>query len=387
MKPTWIPVATTIAVALPLLSASAETDRRITLSLDGVTLAQAANALRSASGVDVRAARPREAAVPEQEKKATFRWKDVTLTDALTEVARAFQVEFSTNLFGYRLTTVPEPFRTPAVLPAEGRTTQAGEVQLIAGAPRWGRDLPGTTPYDSGDPNREQLNLEVLARWPTGDSRSLAGIANVAARDDRGTLITCQSLSPFPLGMPRLGGTPPDSRNERLTFPFADRRARKLEWLEGDLLVYRGYMRSTLDLPFRIGHPGVTKQVGDVRMEIECYPPRPPDKPGQDPVGPSLEIRTSEPVGTSRDGRYPEIAAELVDAAGRSITSYGSYRYSSGDGNNRIQRYDLDYPRMPDSPVSVLIAVVIKRDPGRLASFRFTDIPLPPAPEKKPTAQ
>jgi hypothetical protein len=104
-------------------------------------------------------------------------------------------------------------------------------------------------------------------------------------------------------------------------------------------------------------------------------------------VGPSLEIRTSQPVGASRDGSEPEIAAELVDAAGRSITPNGSYHFSSGDGNSRTQRYDLDYPRMPDSPVSVLVAVVIKRDPGRLATFRFTDIPLPPAPEKKPPAQ
>ncbi len=259
------------------------------------------------------------------------------------------------------------------------------------------------------------LNLELGAELGEGDADLIAGMQNVTARDDQGNIISTDPQR-FGSGSSNPNGTYPDEWSGNVMINPPSTKAKKLEWLEADLMVYKSVKPLRLEVPFPLTSKSIRKNIGDMIVVISGFEENKPaaapeedpaeaDLPniGQQPVrgqngGFKLRVRVYTPQVQGRQQRFFarngwNFAPTLELASGG--TAMPNQTNSSGWGNGEWSLSDmtLNYqlPQVPQPPAEAKVAgptlqgaklvwdMVERGEMVKLFTFRMTDIPLPQA--------
>jgi hypothetical protein len=232
---------------------------RVTLRLHGVNPFQAATALRRASGIPLRLADD-EGAQP-LASKADFRWNRSSFAEAMRQICRAFRLAPRWDgISGYGLAPGgAAPSRRFGLFEKAGvRVFVAGlSIQRFAM-----REFAVHAPDQLGGHMFVDLNVELDDQDPA----MVSGVANLSLRDDAGTILDGRRQQRGPLFGPP--DTFPDTWSTHLEFPPLDRRAKKLAWLEGDLLVYGTRRAREVEIPVPSDSGPVRRPVGDCLLVV-----------------------------------------------------------------------------------------------------------------------
>jgi len=374
-------------LALAALSASgAGADNpRITLHLERATASEIAAALSRQAGMPVslfgEAEAPGDHPPPVEglDQKTSVDWRNLPLADALRDLCKKYPLQPTRGQGGgYMLQPLFEA-PLPPVARRVGWVEQQG-IRLYALSANV--NINRTVRFDGGP--QEGVNvlvLEVAGELPGGAAESVAGITNVTAQDDLGHV-----LSPVGEVVGRNVYVPayPDEFRGHLAFNRPHPRAKKLAWVQGDVLVHRTYKPYAVEVPLPVPASGYRKVVGPFTIEAVGYEPvaRIPMEQLPSPEfkpGPRVTIRVHARPGTA----LPEAeevwrtAPALVDRTGR---LFGPAILDPGSENRDPDTLELGcvYPAPPAPASHLLLRVVERSPPQKLFTFRMKDIPLPP---------
>jgi hypothetical protein len=379
------PLRLLLSLAALMVAARAGAENpRVTLHLERATAPEIIAALSKASGVPIslfgQGEEPGEQAPPVEglEQKISVDWKAVPLADALRELCKKYPLQPLRSQGGGF--TLQPTFEAP--LPPMARRVGLAEQQGIRlYALGVNLNLNRTLRFDGGP--QEGVNvlvLEVAGEVPGGQAESIAGLANVTARDDLGHV-----LSPVGEALGRNVYVPgyPDEFRGQVAFNRPHPHAKKLAWVQGDVLVHRTFQPYSIQLPLPIPAAGTRKSAGPFTIEAlnyEAAAKLPADQlPEPDfKVGPRVTIRIRARAGTPLPDAEEiwRAAPALIDQTGR---LFGPIAMTPGDGN-QPDSFELTcvYPA-PPSPASHLVLRLVERsEPQKLFTFRMKDIPLPP---------
>ena len=380
MFPRWYPPLVLLLSAALVRSAGAA-NPKITLNLEAVTAREAVAALSKAAGIPIQFYTP-PPGIPLQpqpalEEKATFDWKAVPFAQALRQLAQK-----------YHLT--PQPIPGPAYILNPGQVPQPAAVRRVGLAEKAGMRLfvrqlgveyRRSVNFEGGQEFESpgSMNLTLGVEWESGDTAHLAGVANLVAKDDLGNLLFHDHFGPARVR--GSSGTYPDEWSSWLSLPAPHPRAKKLLWLEGDLLIYKHYKPVRVEFP--VEEKGTTRQVGDATIELRRVEVRPANpNPAQIQGDPGQEVTVDAgvfvPSGSqlSPTGGGLQFGLTLVGASGKGY-SFGSGG-GGGGGGAEGARYNLNYRFIVQEPiVAVRFHLEEKSEPEKLLSFRLTNVPLP----------
>jgi hypothetical protein len=354
---------------------------RISLKVENATFAEAAAALSKASGIPVEhwsarlpqglARRPE----PLLEEKASFDWTNVPFAHALRQLCDHYNLQpvhgigggYTLNAAGAR---AAPPGKLVGLVEKNGMRLFARSIAVYENRSRR-LDFLGGGPVFNGSANLS-LNLAGVFIGGDGDAETIAGVENLTARDDLGNILESHThLSPFDSPSDVLF---PDEWGLNVTLPAAHPRARKLDWIEGDLMVYRTFRRHRLEFTPPITEGKTSQQVGQATVRLSHF------EPGNgENRGPSVEIRLDVPPGSdirldSRMGSVPL----LEGASGRIYRPSGSGGGGGGGVNGFQFHTEGRFEPIGEPVAKVLFRLVEKAKPEKLLTFRMQDIPLPP---------
>ena len=196
----------------------------------------------------------------------------------------------------------------------------------------------------------------------------IAMVRNVIGQDDRGNLVTAPG-----------GSNITESGllwNARFSLSGLHPQARKLEWIEGEVLVFNRVEATVVEIPLPLDEKGTRREIGPVDFELSKI------VSGDTRVGPRLIGRVSAPEFSrlhGADGRS-RVAPLLEGASGLFYAPVGSRlggeRYRPGAV---ILDLDLEYPVIDEPVVKVRTNLMVKAEPVRQLAFRLTDIGIPQA--------
>lgn len=362
---------------------------RITLSLRGVTAEEAVAKLGLAarSPVQIYAYSSQD---PSLAQRSDFDWKDVTLSQALRQLCARYQLRPGRGPAGVVLYFSPGvPVAAP---PKRVSLVEKGGMQLF---------LKGVSVYENRQLNftdgpagvasgSSSLQIQIGAELGNVDPDTVAGIQNVTARDDLGNTLAMNGPAYHP-------GAPdgfPDQWTSAIGLPAPSPRARKITWLEGDVMVYRQVRPVRVEIPLPLAERVVRRQQGEIAFSVSEFQVRPQD-PEDDPepllrqnaqvAGSVLTLRTRVymPSGgqvQSRSGYG--VTPYLVGKSGKIYTPSQFVSARSGsDGRRAVVENTLSFPGVTEPPAALVWDLLERSEPEKLFSFRMMDIPLPaPAP-------
>jgi hypothetical protein len=354
---------------------------KVTLSLEEVTCKEAVQALVKATGQDLELREPTilpGVQPPEQylrlQQRRTFAWRDVRLAYALRELCREYNLRLTRYLGSMTL--------TPSVGPPEPERPMKGSViQGIRIAPSYvsvssqrSVNLEGGADADSN----ATLNVRLKLHWPDGDPEALVGLENVVARDDQGNLLTGNTLPNRLRRVTGVGGGFPDEWYESVTLSDPHPRARKLQWLEGELHTFGVYRPFTVEVPLTGPEPRIVR-MGEVLVQILAADPGTPrdeKTPGDFTLRSKVVLPQGDRIVTASSGFSPQPV--LIGASGKTYTSRGGG--TSGSGSNGLMEYTVNsrVSGVREPLVKAVFHLVERAEPRKLMSFRITDVPLPP---------
>lgn len=381
--------------ALTVAAPAGADNPRVTLHLERATALEIVAALSKASGVPIslfgETAEPGEHAPPVEglEQKSSVDWKAIPLADALRDLCKKYPLQpMRTQGGGFMLQpTFEAPL--PPMARRVGLTEQQGVRLYVLGV---SLTINRTLRFD-GAPQEgvNVLALELAGEVPGGLAESIAGVANVTAQDDLGHVLSPVAEAP---GRNLYVPGYPDEFRGHVAFNRPHPRAKKLVWVQGDLLVHRTFKPYSVQLPLPIPAAGTRKGAGPFSIEALNYEataklpadqlPEPEFK-----AGPRVTIRIRARAGTPLPDAEEiwRAAPALIDQSGR---LFGPVAMNPGDGNQPDSlELTCVYPA-PPSPVSHLVLRLVERsEPQKLFTFRMKDIPLPPEdlPESNPAAK
>lgn len=123
---------------------------------------------------------------------------------------------------------------------------------------------------DHTSPGRMSMSLAGVVL--EGEAQRVAGVENVSAKDDLGNLL----VSEFHPGYRWNGGGSglfPDEWSAHVSLPAPHPRARKLAWVEGDLMVYKTYRQLKVEIPLPLPVGGARKEAYGVEVEVSRFVP------------------------------------------------------------------------------------------------------------------
>ena len=314
---------------------------KVNLKLDQVTAAEAIKALTKAAGVSIRAPQigaakaVQGAVVPAVlQEKHSFDWSAARLGEALRQLCSRYELRLSRDYRtgGYSLYSAPG-FAIPAGPPGIGLVEKQGVKLAVSSATsNYYRNVnfaAGGGPQVNGS---AQLNLQLAARLRDLDPLKIAGIANVTAKDDTGNVLVSNQRGMISWSG-SYGGNFPDEWRGNVSLSNPHPQAKKLTWLEGDLLVYRVVHHVRVELALPPTQKLVKKELGGLLIALSDYRPTGKAPATQDDLGlPGLQ-----PAGAGPPG--PSFRLRIVMRAGKS--------YVDERGNSYMQPRVLDAEGKP----------------------------------------
>jgi hypothetical protein len=377
-------------VALAVLAAMSPVgaaNPRVTLTVTNATAEEALRRLSEAAGISARLYQQdggRVPAAPLIQERFTFAWSDVTFARAVREVCERYNLRPSRTAGGYVLypgfqAPPPAPKRV-GLFEKDGIRFYARSVSIYEN-----RQLA----FDGGDGNSSSgLQVTLGAELGDGDAEVLAGLQHVVARDDLGNVVG-QRGGDY-LGSYSDGGLLPDEWTGTVSIPMVHPRAKKLTWLEGDLMRFRKVQAVRVEMALPPIARVTEKRVGDAVFLLTRYQATPQAAaPEEDDAlfpranagqgGPSMRVRVYTPAGSGLRSRWGGWGMHpyLVTASGRIYTPMVTQSSSGSDGNVAISQSNLTFPAPTDPPAKLVWELVDRSDPVKWMTVRLTDIPLP----------
>lgn len=374
---------------------------KVTLKLDNVTLEETLAAVSKATGISLQtqtqaagAIGVRPAGAGEVARRASFQWQETSFARVLRDLCKEFNQRPMRRFGGY---TLYPSFEPPPPL-QQGRRVGEFEKNGIRFYVRsvsmyesrninFGEGAPQQNAYGS-------VNIQLQAELGDAEADSVAGLRDVSARDDTGVLVRNAGESYY---SSYSSSGYPDEWSGGVSFQGLSPKARKIQWIEADLMVYRKNREVAFEIPLPLSGKLVKKQVGDVLVAVSRYEagPGPEEKDEEDEglpeignfggqvTGPSMRVRVFLPSGgprlVARSGGYG-YQPQIVGKSGRVYA--GMVRRSTGRGNGQmtVQDMDVHFPGLQqDEPQKLVWEFVERNDPERLMRIRLQDIPLPDA--------
>ncbi len=372
---------------------------KLAIKVEKATAAEAAAALSKAAGVRVRLffqpeapnAKPAEEP-PEYRERSDFDWTGVTFARALRQLCEKY---------GLR------PWRQPGgdyLLHQSGRgggpapklvgLYERNGVRVHATGVQFYENRSVSFVEGQADWGHAQLSLQLAAQLGDGEGDTVAGVENVTGKDDLGNVVAADPNRGVYHGS---GSQYPDEWQGGVSLSLPHPKAKKLQWLEGDLMVYRSIRPLRVELPLPLSEKRVRKDVGDVAILVSEY--RPAEKAEADDLeadfpgahlfgrgargrGPSVRVRVAVPAAARlalrNAGQSWGFPPHCIGASGRSYPAQQLGGSSSSDG--LVMVYDMTWAFPMDEPPAKLVWELVERsDPQKILTFRMNDIPLPGA--------
>ncbi len=394
-----------VSALLPLMGVGVDVSAdnpRLTLKLENVSLADAVQRLSQDSGVSVTTwALPDGPQPPELLEKVNFDWRGVPFSRAFRQLCEKFHLQPMRQPGGYQLypgaPPVPKALKAVGFFQAQGVKMSARQI-LVSATPR-ALNFTGEE-FDGGDGN---LQLTVGCELADLDADRVAGLRNVTARDDKGTILT---FGPEAEASGDYNPSAyPDEWITSVGLPEPHPAARKLVAVEGDLMIYKRFQHHRAEIPLPLTAKSVEKKVGLLSLLVSDYVPerRQPVAQDRGPVGgpagenpgeqqgAQLKVRVYYPAGLENGVLNQWSQPLLRTTSGRIVTAgwEGSGGQQEGEGaymDLRIRfQPSSEVPGGKDAPAALLWTFLERSEPIRLFHFRMADIPLPaPRPWKAP---
>jgi len=374
---------------------AAAANPKLMVKLQDVPVAEAVKQLSQASGVSVTLHDPPGqpgAANAVREQKQSFDWNGITFANALRQVCEKYLLQPNRGPVGYVL--YPS-FQAPAGPPAK----RVGLVEKN-GTKLWLRAVSlndyRRNDFVNGNNNGSgNLNMELMAELGDGDAATIAGVANVTGRDDQGTVLAFDN--PQSLNGGYNSAMFPDEWMGNVNLPAPHSKAKKLQWIEGDVMGYRGLKSFHVEVPLPLAGKYVRKDAGDMTIVVSRFRSANATGPAGDDDdveglpkqpfavqqgGASVRVRVYTPQQGSRVGSIQGSGSWTVQPylIGSSGKIYQSNRVQStgwGDPQVSVSDSTFVFPGMQDAPSKLVWELVERPEPVKLFTFRMTDIPLP----------
>jgi hypothetical protein len=314
------------------------------------------------------------------EEPASFEWSNAPLGRVVRELCARYHLRF--QQFGSRFTVMPGgALRAAAPPPGKPRFLVEREgfrlyAVSISSSSQRGLNLETGENRSTG----ESLSLAFKVEWPEGEPDALIGFDSVAARDDLGNVLNWRR--PFAmLPPPQLGALFPDEWQGTITLLDPQPRARKLAWLEGELLVYGVYRPVSLELTLDGATLPVSGKLSGADVELVRVEQPPADAGSLQERGPTVitRVMTAAEGGNTFPDRPRQLQVELVGASGKLYPSRSTNSSGLTQNGQAVQELRSEFPPVKEPIRRVVYRTVEKREPRRLVSFRFENIPIPPA--------
>jgi hypothetical protein len=381
---------------------------RVTLKLENATLSQAAESLAKATGIVLQVyAHQNAAGTPGRagkgdlgqadpaspgEPRYSFDWKDQPFASTLRDLCRKAGANLGRGGPGRFILY-------PTQAPIQGAPEKPVGLVLQNGVRMYVRSVHvnDNRAINFGDAGGfgggGSMQITVSAELGDVDADSVSGFTNVSARDDLGTAIL--PASDFgPGGMGGYGGQFPDEWNGGLYLTSPHPRAKKLAWIEGDLLVYRVVRQQRVEMPMPAIGASTRQRFGDSTIVVAALPPiqEPPEAPddalpqfGLFPGRPGasglrIRVRTYAPISLSREqANFGAFAQPMLIGRSGKVYPGLSSEGSRSAGNQDWQFQEAIWTAEGISePITRIAWQWMQRErPERLLSFRMTDVPLP----------
>ncbi len=321
--------------------------------------------------------------------RASFDWTDTTLADALRQICEHYHLRPARRAEGGFML---HPIFQAAAAPVKpvGLLNRGGTRLQAAGVAYYENRSQSFHPSIPGF-NSSSLNVSLSVVLQHGDAESIAGIENAVARDDLGNILTAPAAPNYNYSYS--GGTFPDEWIRSTQFSLPNTKARRLHWLEGDLMVFRSVKALHAEIALPLSGAVSTARAGAAMFVVSRYrvipkPARENDEldviaaPANFPPdwGPTVRIRVVTP--SDRVYRPTDSGYDLFPVAiGKSGRQYrgtltrGGGSSSAGDQTVRDGLYL--FPAVDEELVRLTWDVTEKARPEKLFSFRLTEIPLP----------
>jgi len=374
-----------------VLSLALAANPRVTLKLESVTCPEALDALARATGVTIdlqgvqRSVRPPagRASGPQAKlnERASFQWTNAPLGRVVRDLCGQYNLRF--QQFGGQYMVLPGPSIGARVgaAPAKPRfLLERDGFRLYATAVSTNSQRGLNLETGENRSNGESLTLTFKVEWPEGEPESLVGFESVAARDELGNVLLWRP----PIGnvsFPQMGTVYPDEWLGTMQFLDAQPRARKLAWLEGELMVYSVFSSHSLELPTAGVALPIRGKLAGTSLELVRIDAPNTDAGSIRERGPTVITRLHTPVeeGEVFPDRNRQIRVALVGASGTIYPGRAGNTAARSQDGQAIQEMETQFPPIPEAISKIVYRTIEKREPRRLVSFRFENIPIPPA--------
>jgi hypothetical protein len=379
---------------------AAAANPKLMLKLQDVPVAEAVKQLSQASGVSVILNDPsnQRGGNAQRDQKQSFDWNGVTFANALRQVCTKYLLQPNRGPVGYVL--YPS-FQAPAGAPAK----KVGLVEKN-GAKLWMRSI-SVNDYrrldfvNANNNGSGNLNIELMNELGDGDAATIAGVANLTGRDDLGTVLAFDN--PQSLNGAYNSAMYPDEWMGNVNLPAPHAKAKKLQWIEGDVMGYRSMKNFRVEVPLPLAGKYVRKDAGDMSIVVSRFRAAGAAAAGDDdevdglpkqPInvqqgGSSVRVRVYTPNQGSRVGSVQgsgswTVQPYMIGASGKIYQSNRVQSTGWGDQQFSVNDSVFVFPAMEDQPVKLVWDLVERSEPVKLYTFRMTDIPLPEANTPQP---
>lgn len=217
------------------------------------------------------------------------------------------------------------------------------------------------------------MELELAGNALGIATERVAGIRNVIGADDRGSLLNWRTSRPITVTPADAGRGFTWRETPHLTPPHP--LAKKIAWLEGDLLAYRTVLPVRLEVPLPLPEQGLRREVDAIRFELDHFGPPPPgDVQGLPPDG--VMLLRGRVLG-SRGTRFaaPGSAYPQPLLVGRSGKTYAAARSANSVGSGRWEV--RAYYSISEPATAARFDLSVWTDLAPAGSFRLTDVAFP----------
>jgi hypothetical protein len=345
---------------------------RLTLKLENVTFHETLLRLQAfygwqITGADGAGTDPYQD--PPGARRAGFNWREASAGRVFRDVARAFQ-------------QMPGQTGEATYLFRPGPVSQTGLSIIRNGVEitlrrieqnEWRSQMAGQSLVEVS----RAVSLSLVFRPLDGDPEVLFGLDRLRAQDDLGNEI----LPPLRGVVPRLPvrehGSFPDEWPVTLTFPGLAARARRLAWVEGEVVLHRSAETHRAEAPLPLPSSPREWTAGPVRLSAVQV-----EREGATLRG-SYEVSWPKgvEVGSAAASQPGQVAPYARLQGGKLIrlpVAFAAPSSGSTAGNgDQSARMELRPRELPGEPVALVWDVEVKSAPEVRVPFRFTGVPLP----------